>query len=36
MELTTYIGPEQNLLAETPLHAHRLEVGTSAAFKFAA
>ncbi|HED05298.1 MAG TPA: glutamate synthase large subunit, partial [Ignavibacteria bacterium] len=26
MELTTYIGPEQNLLAETPLHAHRLEL----------
>ncbi len=27
MELTTYVGPEQNLLAETPLHAHRLELG---------
>ncbi len=26
MELTTYVGPEQNLLAETPLHAHRLEL----------
>ncbi len=26
MELTTYIGPEQNLLAETPEHCHRLEL----------
>jgi hypothetical protein len=26
MELTTYVGPEQNLLAETPQHAHRLEL----------
>ena len=26
MELTTYVGPEQNLLSETPLHAHRLEL----------
>lgn len=26
MELTTYIGPEQNLLAETPKHANRLEL----------
>ncbi|MHB8337317.1 MAG: glutamate synthase large subunit [Ignavibacteriaceae bacterium] len=26
MELTTYIGPEQNLLDETPKHAHRLEL----------
>jgi glutamate synthase domain-containing protein 2/glutamate synthase domain-containing protein 1/glutamate synthase domain-containing protein 3 len=26
MELTTYIGPEQNLLDETPLHAHRIEL----------
>lgn len=26
MELTAYVGPEQNLLAETPLHAHRLEL----------
>ena len=26
MELTTYIGPEQNLLAETPEHAHRIEL----------
>ena len=26
MELTTYIGPEQNLLGETPLHAHRIEL----------
>lgn len=26
MELTTYVGPEQNLLTETPLHAHRLEL----------
>ncbi len=26
MELTTYVGPEQNLLGETPLHAHRLEL----------
>ncbi len=26
MELTTYIGPEQNLLGETPKHAHRLEL----------
>ncbi len=26
MELTTYIGPEQNLLDETPRHAHRIEL----------
>ena len=26
MELTTYVGPEQNLLGETPEHAHRLEL----------
>jgi len=26
MELTTYIGPEQNLLDETPQHAHRIEL----------
>lgn len=26
MELTTYIGPEQNLLDETPEHAHRIEL----------
>jgi glutamate synthase (NADPH) large chain len=26
MELTTYIGPEQNLLDETPKHAHRIEL----------
>jgi glutamate synthase (NADPH) large chain len=26
MELTTYVGPEQNLLGETPQHAHRLEL----------
>jgi glutamate synthase domain-containing protein 2/glutamate synthase domain-containing protein 1/glutamate synthase domain-containing protein 3 len=26
MELTTYIGPEGNLLDETPSHAHRLEL----------
>jgi glutamate synthase domain-containing protein 2/glutamate synthase domain-containing protein 1/glutamate synthase domain-containing protein 3 len=26
MELTTYVGPEQNLLGETPKHAHRLEL----------
>ncbi len=26
MELTTYIGPEGNLLGETPEHAHRLEL----------
>jgi len=26
MELTTYIGPEGNLLDETPEHAHRLEL----------
>ncbi len=26
MELTTYIGPEGNLLDETPQHAHRLEL----------
>jgi glutamate synthase domain-containing protein 1 len=26
MELTTYIGPEQNLLSETPQHAHRIEL----------
>ncbi|MBE7413271.1 MAG: glutamate synthase large subunit [Leptospiraceae bacterium] len=26
MELTTYIGPEGNLLSETPEHAHRLEL----------
>jgi glutamate synthase (NADPH) large chain len=26
MELTTYVGPEQNLLDETPEHAHRLEL----------
>ncbi len=26
MELTTYIGPEQNLLGETPKHANRLEL----------
>ncbi len=26
MELTTYVGPEQNLLAETAQHAHRLEL----------
>ena len=26
MELTTYVGPEQNLLDETPQHAHRLEL----------
>jgi glutamate synthase domain-containing protein 2/glutamate synthase domain-containing protein 1/glutamate synthase domain-containing protein 3 len=26
MELTTYIGPEGNLLAETPEHCHRLEL----------
>lgn len=26
MELTTYIGPEKNLLAETPEHCHRLEL----------
>ncbi|MCB1175237.1 MAG: glutamate synthase large subunit [Leptospiraceae bacterium] len=26
MELTTYIGPEQNLLAETPAHCNRLEL----------
>jgi glutamate synthase domain-containing protein 2/glutamate synthase domain-containing protein 1/glutamate synthase domain-containing protein 3 len=26
MELTTYLGPEQNLLSETPLHAHRIEL----------
>lgn len=26
MELTTYIGPEQNLLDETPLHAKRIEL----------
>jgi glutamate synthase domain-containing protein 2/glutamate synthase domain-containing protein 1/glutamate synthase domain-containing protein 3 len=26
MELTTYIGPEQNLLDETAQHAHRLEL----------
>ena len=26
MELTTYIGPEQNLLAETPKHCNRLEL----------
>ncbi|MBI3395661.1 MAG: glutamate synthase subunit alpha, partial [Spirochaetia bacterium] len=26
MELTTYIGPEGNLLDETPGHAHRLEL----------
>ena len=25
-ELITYIGPEQNLLDEDPLHAHRLEI----------
>ncbi len=28
MELTTYVGPEQNLLDETPEHAHRLELET--------
>lgn len=26
MELTTYVGPEQNLLDETPQHCHRLEL----------
>ncbi|MCB1142135.1 MAG: glutamate synthase large subunit [Leptospiraceae bacterium] len=26
MELTTYIGPEQNLLGESPEHCHRLEL----------
>src|SRR5512134_2146519 len=26
MELTTYIGPEQNLFDETPKHAHRIEL----------
>ncbi|MCS6985013.1 MAG: glutamate synthase large subunit [Leptospiraceae bacterium] len=26
MELTTYIGPEQNLLDESPLHARRIEL----------
>ncbi len=26
MELTTYVGPEQNLLDETPKHANRLEL----------
>ena len=26
MELTTYIGPEGNLLSETPQHAHRIEM----------
>jgi len=26
MELTSYIGSEQNLLDETPLHAHRIEL----------
>ena len=26
MELTTYVGPEQNLLDETPQHANRLEL----------
>lgn len=26
MELTTYIGPEKNLLAETPEHANRMEL----------
>ncbi len=26
MELTTYVGPEQNVLGETPAHAHRLEL----------
>ena len=26
MELTTYIGPEENLLDESPQHAHRLEL----------
>jgi glutamate synthase (NADPH/NADH) large chain len=26
MELTAYVGPEQNLLNETPQHAHRLEL----------
>jgi len=26
MELTTYVGPEQNLLDETSQHAHRLEL----------
>ncbi|MBS0617730.1 MAG: glutamate synthase large subunit, partial [Spirochaetes bacterium] len=26
MELTTYIGPEENLLDETPQHAHRIEL----------
>ena len=26
MELTTYLGPEQNLLSETPEHAHRIEL----------
>lgn len=26
MELTTYVGPEQNLLDETPRHANRLEL----------
>ncbi len=26
MQLNTYVGPEQNLLAETPIHAHRLEL----------
>lgn len=26
MELTTYIGPEENLLDETPLHANRIEL----------
>ncbi len=26
MELTTYIGPEGNLLCESPQHAHRLEL----------
>ncbi|MBW7857734.1 MAG: glutamate synthase large subunit, partial [Leptonema sp. (in: Bacteria)] len=26
MELTSYIGPEENLLDETPQHAHRIEL----------
>ena len=26
MELTTYLGPEQNLLDESPEHAHRIEL----------